>query len=30
MDRAGAATVGELGDEALVALAPKLWVVLPT
>jgi hypothetical protein len=29
MDRAGAGTVGELGDEALVALAPKLWVVLP-
>jgi hypothetical protein len=29
MDRAGAGTVGEVGDEALVALAPKLWVVLP-
>ncbi len=29
MDRAEAGTVGELRDEALVALAPKLWVVLP-
>ena len=29
MDRAGAGTVGEVGDETLVALAPKLWVVLP-
>ncbi len=29
MDRAGAGTVREVGDETLVALAPKLWVVLP-
>ena len=29
MDRAEVGTVGELRDETLVALAPKLWVVLP-
>jgi hypothetical protein len=29
MDRAGAATVGELDTEALTELAPKLWVTLP-
>ena len=29
MDRAGAATVGELDPEVLVELAPKLWVTLP-
>ena len=29
MDRAGAATVGELDPEALVKLAPRLWVTLP-
>lgn len=29
MERAGAATAGELSAEALVALAPKLWLVPP-
>jgi hypothetical protein len=29
MDRAGAATVGELDAEVLIRLAPKLWVTLP-
>jgi len=29
MERAGAVTAGELGDELLGELAPKLWVVLP-
>jgi hypothetical protein len=29
MDRAGAGTVGDLGPEVLVDLAPKLWVKLP-
>nr|MDQ6811032.1 hypothetical protein [Actinomycetota bacterium] len=29
MERAGAATVGELDGEAVLELAPKLWVVLP-
>jgi hypothetical protein len=29
MDRAGAATVGELEPETLLALAPRLWVTLP-
>jgi hypothetical protein len=29
MERAGLTTVGELPAEALVALAPKLWVVPP-
>jgi hypothetical protein len=29
MERAGAATVGALDPEALVTLAPRLWVTLP-
>ena len=29
MDGAGAATVGELDPEALMKLAPRLWVTLP-
>ena len=29
MGRAGAATVGDLEPEVLVALAPRLWVTLP-
>jgi hypothetical protein len=29
IDRAGAATVGELEPDVLVALAPRLWVTLP-
>jgi hypothetical protein len=29
MDRAGAATVGELEPETLIGLAPRLWVTLP-
>ena len=29
MDGVGAATVGELGPESLVKLAPRLWVTLP-
>ena len=29
MDRAGAGTVGDLGPDVLVELAPKLWVTLP-
>jgi hypothetical protein len=29
MDRAGAATVGELEPDVLVKLAPRLWVTLP-
>jgi hypothetical protein len=29
MDRTGAATVGELEPETLIALAPRLWVTLP-
>jgi hypothetical protein len=29
MERAGAATVGELDTDALADLAPKLWVTLP-
>jgi hypothetical protein len=29
MERAGAATVGELDTKALTELAPKLWVTLP-
>jgi hypothetical protein len=29
MDRAGAATVGELEGDVLLALAPRLWVTLP-
>ncbi len=29
MDRATAATVGELEPDVLVALAPRLWVTLP-
>lgn len=29
MDRAGAATVAELEPEALLELAPRLWVTLP-
>jgi hypothetical protein len=29
LDRAGAATVGELDPEVLVRLAPRLWVTLP-
>ena len=29
MDRAGAATVGDLDPEVLVKLAPRLWVTLP-
>jgi hypothetical protein len=29
LDRAGAATVGELEPEVLVRLAPRLWVTLP-
>lgn len=29
MDRDGATTVGELGPEIVVKLAPRLWVTLP-
>jgi hypothetical protein len=29
MDRAGAATAGDLDPEVLVKLAPRLWVTLP-
>jgi hypothetical protein len=29
MERAGAATVDELGPESVVELAPKLWIVPP-
>jgi len=29
MDRAGAATVGDLDPDVVVRLAPKLWVTLP-
>jgi hypothetical protein len=29
MDRTGAATVGELEPETVLALAPRLWVTLP-
>ena len=29
MDRAGAATVGDLDPDVLVKLAPRLWVTLP-
>jgi len=29
MERAGVATVGELGTDTLVGLAPRLWVTLP-
>lgn len=29
MDRAGAATVGDLDADVLVKLAPRLWVTLP-
>jgi hypothetical protein len=29
MDRAGAATVGEVDPDALLKLAPRLWVTLP-
>ena len=29
MERAGAATVGELDPDVLVKLAPRLWVTLP-
>lgn len=29
MVRSGAETVGELSDDVVVALAPKLWVVMP-
>jgi hypothetical protein len=29
MERAGAATVGELAAEEVAELAPRLWVVLP-
>ncbi len=29
MDRAGARTVGDLDDQTLVGLAPRLWVTLP-
>jgi hypothetical protein len=29
MERGGAATAGDLEPEALVALAPRLWVTLP-
>ena len=29
MERAGAATVGELDPDVLLELAPRLWVVLP-
>ncbi len=29
MDRTGAATVGELEPESVLALAPRLWVTLP-
>ena len=30
MAKAGAATVGELPAEDLIALAPRLWVVMPS
>ena len=29
LERAGAATVGELGDDVVGELAPKLWIVPP-
>ena len=29
MERAGAATVGDLDPDVLVKLAPRLWVTLP-
>ena len=29
LDRTGASTVGELGPDVLVDLAPRLWVTLP-